>query len=624
MKKRRGFFFSILFIVLLGGLFISGYTYILQKNFSETALDAAVEKDMNCSDAIHKLVSNKFTTADFENITSMDAMETDRYKELQQSLNELRSLNSTRYLYTAKRGEDGRIIYLVDGLDLGADDFAYPGTYVEAEVVPFIEDALEGKVTYSQDIIDTTWGHIFTACYPVLSSDGYGEIIGALCMEMDMEDTYSFLAKSKRTTLGTACIAGVILLFMCIGACMILRKYKEQERKRQEMLRDAAEAAQRANRAKSTFLFNMSHDIRTPMNAILGYTELADKSLEDPGKLKDYHRKIRICGQKMLAILNNVLELSRIENGKVTLEENPVPIEQLLDDSLLMVKAEIKRKHQTLTVEKEIQYPYVCLDATRVTEILLKLLSNAIQYTGDGGLIQCSMNQKESPKEGWVNLELIVADNGIGMSEEFQKHIYESFSKERSSTISGVEGTGLGMGIVKKMIDLMDGSIALTSKEGEGTTFQVIIPCRISSYEEMAPEKMENDPNRNRLEGKRILLAEDNDLNAEIAMELLQEKGMFIKRAKNGEECINMLEKASPDYYALILMDIQMPVLDGYSATKKIRGLKYPEKSNIPIIAMTANAFPEDKKNALDTGMNDHVAKPIDMNALMEILEKYL
>ncbi len=624
MEKRRRLVFGIVFFLLVGTLFISLYTFLLQNSYSKSTLEEAVERDKNCSDAIHRLVSNKFTRDDFENITSVKDMESDRYKELQKSLNELRSLNSTRYLYTASRGADGRIIYLVDGLDLGAEDFAYPGTYVEEEVVPYIEDALNGKTTYSQQIIDTTWGHIFTACYPVVASDGSGEIIGALCMEIDMEDTYSFLARNKISTLWMAHVAGIILVMLGIGIYLSMRKYNQKEAKRQEILQKAANAAEAANEAKSSFLFNMSHDIRTPMNAILGYTELADRNLDDPDKVKQYHEKIQVCGQKMLAILDNVLELSRIENGKITLEESATKSGKVLDDCLLMVKSEVEKRHQTLAVQKDIIHPYIYFDTTRITEIILNLLSNAIKYTGDGGEIKCIIRQIESSREGWVDQEIWVIDNGIGMSDEFQAHIFEAFARERTSTISGIEGTGLGMGIVKNLVDLMNGTIQVESKLGEGSTFKVCIPCRIASYEDTQPKRNDLHLERSKLSGKKVLLAEDNDLNAEIAMELIAEEGIVVERAKNGVECVEMLEKAPADYYSMILMDIQMPVLDGYGATERIRKLDEEEKAGIPIIAMTANAFAEDKKKALSVGMNDHVAKPIDMNVLIQTMGKYV
>lgn len=623
-NKKRHHVGNCVLLFLAAVLFIAVYTYILQRNYSQNTLDAAVERDIACSDAIHKVVSNRFTQEDFLEINTREDMDSSRYKQLQESLNELRTLNSTRYLYTAKRGADGKLIYLVDGLDLGADDFAYPGTYIEEEMIPYIESALSGETIYSQEIVDTTWGHIFTACYPVRANGGSGDIIGALCMEIDMESSYRFLEKSNQSSIGVASFAILMAVLTMISWYLAYQKQKEKDRIQQEELEKTAEAAEAANRAKSTFLFNMSHDIRTPMNAIIGYAELAGKHLSDSDKLNEYIKNIQVCGKKMLSIIDNVLELARIENNKAVLEESITKADDSLDSCVIMFQNSIKEKHQELIVDKEIQYPYLYMDNVHVSEIILNILSNAIKYTGEGGKICCSLKQKPYEKEDWCLLEISVADNGIGISEDFQQHIFESFSRERTSTASGIEGTGLGMGIVKKLVDLMKGTIEVESKLGEGSTFTVSIPCLIAKQEEISEKRLIKQEDKKSLAGKRILLAEDNDINAEIAMELLKEEGLILERAENGVICVEKLEKAPEGYYDLILMDVQMPDMDGYDATRKIRRLDDPEKAKIPIIAMTANAFAKDRKMALSSGMDDYVSKPVDMNLLVPLLEKYL
>lgn len=623
-NKKRHHVGNFVLLFLAAVLFIAVYTYILQRNYSQNTLDAAVERDIACSNAIHKVVSNRFTQEDFLEINTREDMDSSRYKQLQESLNELRTLNSTRYLYTAKRGADGKLIYLVDGLDLGADDFAYPGTYIEEEMIPYIESALSGETIYSQEIVDTTWGHIFTACYPVRANGGSGDIIGALCMEIDMESSYRFLEKSNQSSIGVASFAILVAVLTMISWYLAYQKQKEKDRIQQEELEKTAEAAEAANRAKSTFLFNMSHDIRTPMNAIIGYAELAGKHLSDSDKLNEYIKNIQVCGKKMLSIIDNVLELARIENNKAVLEESITKADDSLDSCVIMFQNSIKEKHQELIVDKEIQYPYLYMDNAHVSEIILNILSNAIKYTGEGGKICCSLKQKPYEKEGWCLLEISVADNGIGISEDFQQHIFESFSRERTSTASGIEGTGLGMGIVKKLVDLMKGTIEVESKLGEGSTFTVRIPCLIAKQEEISEKRLIKQEDKKSLAGKRILLAEDNDINAEIAMELLKEEGLILERAENGVICVEKLEKAPEGYYDLILMDVQMPDMDGYDATRKIRRLDDPEKAKIPIIAMTANAFAKDRKMALSSGMDDYVSKPVDMNLLVPLLEKYL
>ncbi|CUO02872.1 Autoinducer 2 sensor kinase/phosphatase luxQ [Faecalibacterium prausnitzii] len=389
-------------------------------------------------------------------------------------------------------------------------------------------------------------------------------------------------------------------------------------------LQVAVENAESANRAKSTFLFNMSHDIRTPMNAIIGYADLASRHLDDPAKLEKYMENIQVCGQNLLMLLNNVLDLARIENDKTEIEYSVSDVEKDFRNCIAMFQNQADSKGQTLTVTAQLQHPYVYADIPHLTEVCTNLVSNAVKYTGACGTIHCDITQKPGKKEGWCDTVITVADNGIGMSQEFQKHIFEPFERERTSTVSKVEGSGIGMGIVKKLVGLMGGTVEVESKIGVGSTFAVTIPCRIASQEERQAKRDTTSSDKKSLSGTKILLAEDNDLNAEIAVELLQEEGCTVDRAKDGVECVDMLEKAANGTYQLILMDIQMPVMNGYDAAKKIRRMDDLPKADIPIIAMTANAFSEDKQAALDAGMNDHVAKPINMNVLVPTIQKYL
>ena len=389
-------------------------------------------------------------------------------------------------------------------------------------------------------------------------------------------------------------------------------------------LQIAVENAESANHAKSTFLFNMSHDIRTPMNAIIGYADLASRHSDDPAKLKNYMENIQVCGQNLLMLLNNVLDLARIENDKTEMEYSVSDVDKDFRNCIAMFRNQADSKGQTLTVTTHLLHPYVYVDIPHLTEVCTNLVSNAVKYTGAGGTIRCDVTQKPGEKEGWCDTVVTVADNGIGMSQEFQKHIFEPFERERTSTVSKVEGSGIGMGIVKKLVGLMGGTVAVESKIGVGSTFTVTIPCRIASEDETQAKRETNPSDQKCLCGTRILLTEDNDLNAEIATELLQEEGCTVDRAKDGVECVDMLEKAANGTYQLILMDIQMPVMNGYDAAKKIRRMDDPQKAGIPIIAMTANAFTEDRQVALDAGMNDHIAKPINMNVLVPTLRKYL
>ena len=389
-------------------------------------------------------------------------------------------------------------------------------------------------------------------------------------------------------------------------------------------LQVAVEKAESANRAKSTFLFNMSHDIRTPMNAIIGYADLASRHLDDPAKLEKYMENIQVCGQNLLMLLNNVLDLARIENDKTEMEYSVSDVDKDFRNCIAMFRNQADSKGQMLMVTAHLLHPYVYVDIPHLTEVCTNLVSNAVKYTGAGGTIRCDITQKPGEKEGWCDTVITVADNGIGMSQEFQKHIFEPFERERTSTVSKVEGSGIGMGIVKKLVGLMGGTVAVESKIGVGSTFTVTIPCRIASQEETQAKRETGSSDKKSLSGTKILLAEDNDLNAEIAVELLREEGCTVDRAKDGVECVDMLEKAANGTYQLILMDIQMPVMNGYDAAKKIRRMDDPQKAGIPIIAMTANAFTEDRQAALDVGMNDHIAKPINMNVLVPTIQKYL
>ena len=402
------------------------------------------------------------------------------------------------------------------------------------------------------------------------------------------------------------------------------RKAADDTQELNAKLQIAVENAESANHAKSTFLFNMSHDIRTPMNAIIGYADLASRHLDDPAKLEKYMENIQVCGQNLLMLLNNVLDLARIENDKTEMEYSVSDVDKDFRNCIAMFQNQADSKGQTLTVTTQLPYPYIYADIPHLTEVCTNLVSNAVKYTGAGGTIRCGITQKPGEKEGWCDTVVTVADNGIGMSQEFQKHIFEPFERERTSTVSKVEGSGIGMGIVKKLVELMGGTVEVESKIGVGSTFTVTIPCRIASEDEIQAKREINPSDQKCLCGTRILLTEDNDLNAEIATELLQEEGCTVDRAKDGVECVDMLEKAANGTYQLIFMDIQMPVMNGYDATKKIRRMDDPQKADIPIIAMTANAFSEDKQAALDAGMNDHIAKPINMNVLVPTIQKYL
>ena len=617
-------FNNAMLIVLLSILFVSAYTFVLQKITNDTTLSNTIEENSRRTDAMYEGVQGFLTREDFSEINDVSDMESELYITLQKHLNEIRSMNSTRYFYTAKRNAEGRLIYLVDGLDYGSDDFAYPGTYIEEEMIPYIERTLKGEAVYSQNIVDTTWGHIFTACYPIRDTDS-GEIIGALCIEMDVESTYAFIEKCNRKAMWAAASGSVVVIIILACACIYMQSERKKREQRAKSLEDMARAALAADRAKSTFLFNMSHDIRTPMNAIMGYINLARKHLDDKEKLADYMNKIDNCSTSLLSLLNNVLDLARIESDEIVLEESPLDIGAAFRECAEMFENDAEKNRQNLTVSCNLSNPHVYMDKTHFSEILMNLLSNALKYTGEGGTIRCEIHEENTEqKDGQTRIIFSVSDNGIGMSKEYQARIFDAFSRERNTTEGGVEGSGIGMAIVKKLVDSMNGTIAVDSEIGKGSTFTVSIPCRLVKETQDVRSTEDKKKDKSVLKGKRILLAEDNDLNAEIAITLLEEEGMLVDRAVDGVQCFEQIEKCPAGYYSMILMDIQMPKLDGYLATSKIRKMQDKEKANIPIIAMTANAFSEDKAKAISVGMNDHVAKPIDMDVLLDVILKYI
>lgn len=381
--------------------------------------------------------------------------------------------------------------------------------------------------------------------------------------------------------------------------------------------------AEAANSAKTSFLFNMSHDIRTPMNAIIGFRDLLEKHIDEPARRADYLSKIKEASKVLLSIINNVLEMARIEKGTVAVEEVPWNTKSFNDTLFYVFHEMMAAKNIEFTREIDVQHINVYCDPTKLREVFLNILSNAYKYTNAGGKVHMALREIPCDRAGWVLFETTISDTGMGMSEEFLPQIFDEFSRENNTTANKIEGTGLGMPIVKRLVELMDGTIRVKSKKGIGTTFVVTLPHRIADEQvEVLPPHVEADESL--FEGKRILLAEDNDLNAEIAQEILTSVGFLVERAEDGIVCVDKIVAADANYYDLILMDIQMPNMDGYHATVAIRELTDEAKANIPILAMTANAFEEDKRKAFNSGMNGHIAKPIDASELFGELSKVL
>lgn len=385
------------------------------------------------------------------------------------------------------------------------------------------------------------------------------------------------------------------------------------------------EIANASSAAKTAFLFNMSHDIRTPMNAIIGFTQLLEKHLDDKELALSYIKKIQTSNDFLLSLINNVLEMARIESGKTTLDETYWDAFTFYDTLFSLFDSQMKEKGIEFTRKNSVIHSDVLCDETKLREIFLNILSNALKYTPSGGKVSMNLSEIPCDRPGYVLYQTVIEDNGIGMSEEFLPHLFDEFSRERSSTETKLNGTGLGMPIVKKLVDLMDGTIQVESKVGKGTKITITLPHRIAEDVGSKNQKEKvQEFDLGLFKGKRVLLAEDNDLNAEIVMTVLEEVGFLVDHASDGIICVDMMEKADSGYYDLILMDIQMPNMDGYKATQTIRKLSDPLKAGIPIIAMTANAFDEDVKAAKKAGMNEHIAKPLDTKLLMKIIQKYL
>ena len=412
-------------------------------------------------------------------------------------------------------------------------------------------------------------------------------------------------------------VSVLVAILLSMGYWQIILR-REKEAVYAKQIEKVATEAQHANQAKTRFLFNMSHDIRTPMNAIIGYTQLLENNLDNKKQALDYISKLKSSSTILLSLINYILEMTQIESGKLDLKKEIGDLDDLVKNINVVVEPLIKEKKLHYSYHLEIKHHHIICDKTKLREIVLNILSNAIKYTPEGGNVELLI-QEISFENNKVKYHFIIIDNGIGMKEDFLPHIFEEFARENTSTESKVPGVGLGLPIVKSLIDMMNGTIQVESKLNKGTKFTV----ELSFLTSLQVENV-NERNTSTLDfsGKHILLVEDNELNAEIGIELLNTFKVIIDLAKNGEECIKILEKMPEGYYDLILMDIQMPIMDGYEATKIIRSFNN-KNAQIPIIAMTANAFEEDRKHALQLGMNEHLAKPVDIEKLKDVLTKY-
>ena len=395
-----------------------------------------------------------------------------------------------------------------------------------------------------------------------------------------------------------------------------------KERKVQEKLELALKAEEQSNQAKRLFMNSMSHDIRTPLNAIVGYTTLASSHIEDKDAVKKYLSRITTAGSHLIALVNDILEVNQIESGNIQMDELPVYIPDVIAELEAIMQASVSEKNLNFIVDAEdIVHKKILADKLRLNQVLLNILGNSVKFTKPGGSIYFKVKEMENASEGYASYCFHIKDTGIGMSQEFSKHIFETFTRERTVTVSGIQGSGLGMAIAKNIVDLLGGTIQVNSEVGKGTETTVFLQFKVCDSLEENKEDHDSIPD---FSGKKILLVEDNELNREIAAEILQEAGFTLETAEDGMAAVEKMCHRNAENYDLILMDIQMPKMDGYEATRKIRKLHEPEKSGIPIIAMTANAFAEDRQKAFEAGMDGYIAKPIDISKMMGILKDFL
>lgn len=444
--------------------------------------------------------------------------------------------------------------------------------------------------------------------------------------DLNAYTTKDFILDHIELVLGVIVFLLIYVILVFIRHDQNMRLVAEKDMKQKAELENALTVAQQATLARTVFLRNMSHDIRTPLNAVLGFTNLALDCEAEPQQMRDYLSKIRISGNHLLAIVNDVLEISRIESGQTRLNETACDLREIVDEASLIIQQQASEKHQNFTVDiSQIHNHHIFCDKLRIKEILVNLLGNAVKFTPEYGHISFSLQQLPCSEDGFAFYEIHIKDDGCGISKAFMEKMFLPFEREQTSTASGIPGTGLGLSITRRFVDLMGGSIDVISEEGKGTEFIIRLRHRIAEPSQLPDNPVAgNHPEQTNFAGKHILLAEDNELNREIATTLLQTAGFEVDSAENGSAAVEKLKAAPAGFYTIILMDIQMPVMDGYEATKTIRNLPDPVRATIPIIAVSANAFEEDQDASLASGMNGHLAKPIDPDQLLSLLHTIL
>lgn len=567
---------------------------------------------------IHEYLGSQLDLSAFSSLETREDMNAEEYQVLHQAFRSIREVTGVMYLYTAKKTEDGKYIYVVDGLDPGSEDFRYPGDPIEEEIYQEMDRALGGEKVYPDEIVHTSWGDIFICYLPLYDQK---EVVGVLGIEFEARHQYHTYQMLKAFVPLAVFLFTILAFFASRRMFRRVNEIVERQHEQKEILADALHNAEVASKAKASFLFNISHDIQTPMNAIVGFIRLARDHADDKRQVLEYLHKVERASNHLRRLINDVLDMARLEKGSLEIELAPCNILVSAGETEQLFRPRMEEKGLSFEVRLDgIEHPYVLCDSLRMKQIALNLLSNALEYTMPGGSVLYEISEA-GYEQGQVSVMMRIRDTGIGMSEEFQKHIFGVFEREKSATESGVQGTGLGLAITRQLVELQGGTIEVHSKKGEGTEFVLRFWLEAAEEEEFAEEKEKEE---NRFEGRRLLLVEDNELNQEVAKTLLMEEGFAVECAADGLAGVEMVRASTPGYYDLILMDIQMPQMDGYEATRKIRSMERPDLRSIPVVALTANAFEEDRKEALEAGMDGHIAKPFDLDKVNEVLKQFL
>ena len=584
---------------------------------------------------VYEYVEQIIDENSFKELHSIEDEEKEIYLSTYKQLDQIRRIANIRYLYTAKQNANGEYIYVLDGLDRNAEDFRHVGDPIEDEIIPALEKCLNGEVVMGDCILNTEWGTVYVTYFPV--HDSSGSVIGAIGMEFDCERLYQSFIQVRILTIIIALV--LMIAFSSIAVFILKKLFKSTEAeliKKDQLLIAATEEALKNSRAKSDFLSRMSHEIRTPMNAIIGMTKIADNT-NDIGKLRYCLATIGVSSAQLLGLINDILDMSKIEAGKFELDFAPFNIEKSLMKvcNLIIDSAERKGQKFDVILGNNMRVHYLG-DELRLSQVITNLLSNAVKFTPENGTITLTVEEKQRKEDGSV-LRFTVADTGIGMTQEQIGRLFTSFEQADESITRKFGGTGLGLSISKSIIDKMNGTIWVDSEINKGTTFTFDIELKWSAQQSGGAIFNGITPSDLKLlivEGKEtedvpdfsdvtLLLAEDVDINREIFITLLENTNVKIDIAENGLIAVQKFT-AHPEQYNMIIMDVQMPEMDGYEATKTIRALDLPKAKSIPIIAMTANAFKEDVDKCIACGMNDHLAKPVDIKVVIEKILYYL